>query len=97
MNLEQLIDGLHELSEDECIFARKPWSPTSEAIAAPLGDDFQVPSNLPIEGLEYFLEVPVVKEVLEVLGDKPASKEEQLKLLIFYATNDSYPDWVYKR
>lgn len=97
MNLEQLVDGLPELSQDDCILARKPWTPASEAAAAPLGEDFHVPSHLATNGLEYFLEVHVAKEVLKVLGGRTARKEEQLRLLIFYAENDAYPDWVYER
>ncbi len=97
MNLEQLIGGLSEIPEDECIFARKPWSPNSEAITTRLEEDFKVPRNLTAVGLEYFLEVHVAKEVLKVFGDRPASKEDQLHLLIFYADNDTYPDWVYRR
>jgi hypothetical protein len=96
MNLGQLIDNLHELPEDQCIFARKPWTAESEAVAALLGKDFRVP-DLAVRGLVYFLEVPLIKEVLEVFGDRPASKKEKLNLLIFYAENDAYPDWVYKR
>ena len=94
--LMTIIDGLPGLPEDACIFARKPWSITSEAVAAPLGAEFQVPPNLTEAGLAYFLEVSVAKEVLEVLGDSPSIKEQQ-QLLIFYAENDAYPDWVYKR
>jgi hypothetical protein len=96
MNLEKLLDALPELPEEECILARKPWTHASEAITAPLGEDFRVPTKLTEVGLEYFLEVHVAKEVLEVLGDRPASREKRLELLIFYAENDAYPSWVYK-
>jgi len=55
-----------------------------------------VPSDLTTLGLEYFLEVHVAKEVLEVLSGRKASKDEKLRLLIFYAENDAYPDWVFE-
>lgn len=97
MNLEQLLDRIHELPDGECIFARKPWSATSEAVTAPLGENFQVPSDVVALGLDYFLEVHIAREVLEVFGDRPASSEEKLRLLIFYAENDAYPGWVYQR
>lgn len=97
MNLGQLIDNLDDLTKGQCIFARKPWTSQSEAIAAPLGKDFRVPPDLAARGLAYFLEMPLIEEVLEVLGDRPASKEDKLKLLIFYAENDAYPSWVYER
>ena len=55
-----------------------------------------MPSYITTLGFEYFLKVHVAKEVLEVLSGRKASKDEKLRLLIFYAENDAYPDWVYK-
>jgi hypothetical protein len=97
MNLEQIISGLHELSDEACIFARKPWLPSSEATAAPLGENFEIPISVSALGFEYFLEVHVAREVLGVLGNRRSSKEDQLKLLMFYAENDAYPGWVYEK
>ncbi|HEX2622100.1 MAG TPA: hypothetical protein VHL11_18210 [Phototrophicaceae bacterium] len=97
MNLAQLTDKLDELARNQCIFARKPWTPNSEAVAAPLERDFRVPPDLSARGFAYFLEMPLTREVLEVFGDRPPSKKEKLDLLIFYAENDAYPDWVCKR
>jgi hypothetical protein len=97
MNLGQLLTGIVALSDEECIFARKPWNSTSEAIVAKLTEDFRVPASVSTTGLEYFLEVSVCQEVLEVFGDKPATNEEKQRLLIFYAENDAYPEWVYNR
>jgi len=96
MNLEHIFDNLNQLPETICIFARKPWQPSSEAAAAPLGQNFEVPADLLSLGFEYFLEVRVAREVLEVFSNKPSTKENKLRLLIFYAENDAYPDWVYK-
>ena len=95
LKLDQIIEKLDRLADDQCVFARKPWSRDSGAIVAPLAENFQVPTNVSTLGMDYFLEVHVVKEVLEVLGDRNLSKEDRLKLLIFYAENDAYPDWVY--
>lgn len=44
-----------------------------------------------------FLEVHVAHEVLRVFDDKPPTMEEKLRLLIHYAENDAYPEWVYTR
>jgi hypothetical protein len=96
MNLEQIIVGLHELSDDACIFARKPWLPSTEATVAPLAENFEVPASMSSRGFEYFLEVHVAKEVLEVLDNRRSCKDAELKLLIFYAENDAYPNWVYE-
>jgi hypothetical protein len=35
--------------------------------------------------------------VLGVFGEKPPSQEEKIALLVYYADNDAYPDWVYQR
>ncbi len=96
MKLAELLDHIHELPDSECIFAQKPWSADSEAVTAPLGEKHEVPSNLTTLSLEYFLEVHVARELLEVLAGRKASNDEKLQLLIFYAENDAYPDWVFK-
>jgi hypothetical protein len=97
MNLIELIDKIDDLGEGQCLFARKPWAAESEAVAEPLAKDFRVSLELSARGLDYFLEVPLIKEVLEVFGDRPASQIEKLNLLVFYAENDAYPDWIYQR
>jgi hypothetical protein len=92
MNLIELIERIDDLGEELCFFVRKPWVAESEAVAGPLAKDFRVPLELSARGLDYFLEVPLIKEVLEVFGDRPASQKEKLNLLVFYAENDAYPD-----
>jgi hypothetical protein len=95
MNLGELLNSVREINDDKCIFARKPWTPTSEAVSAALGENFQVPADIAAAGLDYFLEVHVAKEVLQALSNRPTSKEEEVNLLIFYAENDAYPNWIY--
>jgi len=97
MNLGTILDQVSTLQDDLCIFAKKPWVPESHAIAVPLGADFKTPNEISDQGMDYFLEVNVAKEVLEVFGDRAPTKEERHRLLIFYAENDAYPDWVYDR
>jgi hypothetical protein len=72
MQLEDLIDDMRALPDEECIFARKPWLGDSEAVAARFGQNFKPPPSVSALGLEYFLEVHVAREVLEVLGARPA-------------------------
>lgn len=95
MNLGQLLNGVRELEDDLCIFARPPWTSGAEAAVWPLGDDYRVPAEMAAHGLEYFLEVSVAKEVLEVLGQRRIPAEAEHGLLIFYALNDAYPEWVH--
>jgi hypothetical protein len=98
MNLGTLIERLPDsLNDGLCIFAAKPWSATSPAAIAPLDDRFKPPQEILARGLVYFLEVHVGNEVLEVFGDREPSAIEKMNLLIFYAENDAYPDWIFDR
>jgi hypothetical protein len=98
MDLGTLIDHLpHNLDDRLCIFAAKPWSETAPAVAVHLDSEFKPPKEILEQGLAYFLEVQVANEALEVFGDRQPSAIEKRNLLIFYAENDAFPDWVYAR
>lgn len=97
MNLGALIDRLPNMDDTLCLFAAKPWSVASAAMAAPLDVALRPPREIVEQGLAYFLEVHVAREALEVFGDRPPTQDEQRKLLIFYAENDAFPEWVYTR
>ena len=58
-------------------------------------ESLKVPEDVKISGFDYFLEVSVALEVLESLEGKPSSLDDKLRLLIYYAENDSYPDYIY--
>jgi hypothetical protein len=45
--------------------------------------------------LRYFLEVSVAKEVLSIFGARQTTDVERRLLLLYYATYDTYPEWVY--
>jgi hypothetical protein len=93
--LVEIVDSLEMLDEEHCIFARKPWSTDTFATVGPLTDDFRVPAEVADEGFEYFLEVHVATEVLEVFGTRQPNLQERRNLILYYAENDAYPDWVY--
>ena len=93
--LVEIVDSLEMLDEDHCIFARKPWSTNTLATVGPLTDDFRVPAEVAGEEFEYFLEVYVAIEVLEVFGTRQPNLQERRNLIFYYAENDAYPDWVY--
>ncbi|MFN5046743.1 hypothetical protein [Roseateles sp.] len=98
MDLGTLIDSLPSgLDDGLCIFAAKPWSATSPAVAVQLDGEFKPPKEISEQGLVYFLEVHVANETLEVFGDRQPSSIEKRDLLIFYAENDAFPGWVYAR
>jgi hypothetical protein len=93
--LAEIVDSLETLDEKHCIFARKPWSTDTLATVGSLADDFTVPAEMADEGFEYFLEVHVATEVLEVFEARQPTLHERRSLLLYYAENDAYPDWVY--
>ncbi|MDC7789668.1 hypothetical protein PQJ75_08950 [Rhodoplanes sp. TEM] len=98
MDLGTLIDRLPEgLEDDLCIFAKKPWTATSAAITAALEEDSKPPEDLLEKGYSYFLEVHAAKEALEAFGGRSPTKLEKRDLLIFYAENDAFPEWMHAR
>ena len=96
MTLAEVMRSIDAFGDDATLFVRRPWTPTSECVVE-VDDDPELPRRLKSKGLEYFLETFVIREVLEVFQGKPPSDEEKLRLVIHYAENDAYPDWVYAR
>jgi hypothetical protein len=94
MILAAAIDDIGSLDQDAVIFARRPWSAFSEARVGPLDGDLRVPGEVRQDGFEYFLEVNLAREVLEAFGTRSPSREDKLRLVIYYAENDAYPDWL---
>lgn len=94
MKLNNIFDDIYTLNDDYVIFARRPWALDSDAVVELVNDQNKKQVILD-QGLEYFLEIFVAKEVLEVFGDRRPSFDEVRNLLIFYALNDAYPEWVY--
>src|SRR5690606_16928314 len=95
MTLYEALQNVEELDESAIICARAPWAASSECQVVQPGTDSGVPQAVKEEGLVYFLEVHVALEVLEVFGDREASPDEKFGLLVYYAQNDAFPDWVY--
>lgn len=91
------IAALDELETEAVLYARQPWAAESEAVIELLTEDLETPSWIVEAGLSYFLEVHVAREVLEVFGANPPTPEERLRLLLYYAKNDAFPEWVYER
>jgi hypothetical protein len=96
MTLEEVVAMIEGLDEEDVIFSEKPWSINGRAITGRLNSDYRVPTSISSNGLEYFLEASTAREVLEVFGDRTPSITEQCDLLIYYAENDAFPDWVYQ-
>lgn len=95
MKLRDALDHVQQLRDDEVIFAQKPWTAGSEAEIGELTIDFRVPVAMTDRGLDYFLEVSVAKEAIEVFGGREVTADQKRALLIFYAEHDAFPDWVF--
>jgi len=97
VKLEEALDKIDSLSEDEVIFAKRPWQFDSETLIGKLDEDSRVPKLIADQNFDYLIDVPVAKEVLGVFGSNPPSQEERRALLLYYAQHDAYPQWVYER
>lgn len=96
MKLEEAFDKIDGLSEDEVIFAKRPWQFDSEALIGKLDENFRVPKPIADQNFDYLIDVPVAKEVLGAFGSKQPSPQERRTLLLYYAEHDAYPSWVYQ-
>jgi hypothetical protein len=92
MKLLEVVSLLPGLDDTHTIYAKQPWSCTSEAILAVEPTDGGLPLEAKQSGLEYFLEVFIAKEFLEGwfsnLQTKPTLLA-QCERLVQYAENDA--------
>lgn len=97
MTLSDVIANLASLESEDLICARRPWTPTADCVVTPTDQPTGVPKTVRDAGLEYFIDAGTARDALEVFGDRETTLEERLRLLIFYAENDAFPDWAYER
>ena len=96
MKLQDALDRIDQLTDDDVIFARKPWALDADAEIGQLDTSLRVPVAMTNMGFDYFIEASVASEVLEVFGTHKPTIEERRALLIYYAEHDAYPQWVYE-
>ncbi|WP_170298799.1 hypothetical protein [Massilia eburnea] len=101
MTLHELVERLADLSEDATLFVERidgSFTPLSRAAQVVIPEEMtakpirEVAAQL-APGLEYFLEVFIIREVLEdwienTVGSRP-SLEQALERVIYYAENDA--------
>jgi hypothetical protein len=95
MTLDEVVIRLDDLGEDDILCVRAPWAPEADCVVATPGPSLEVPKATLDAGYSYFLEVHVAREVIGALSEGRASLKDKVKLLIHYAQNDAYPDWIY--
>ena len=94
MTLGDVLSRLEELDDELSIYAeRRPeWSPESRAVLVDATDEASAPPEE--EGLEYFLEVDLAREAVEVWsqwrdGATP-TPEDRFAAVTHYAVYDAY-------
>jgi hypothetical protein len=95
-SLDEIVPRLQELDPDLVICMRRPWSATAAAVLTPPDENLAVPEPVRLAGFEYFLEVRVALDVAGVLrlSRLEGTADEHVRLLLHYADNDAYPDWL---
>lgn len=88
--LIELIGKVDQMDPEDVICAKREWRPDSEARAFRLTEDLRVPEDAKTAGYEYFLEVDVIRQVLEEFAGNPnASLEQKCQRVIHYAIYDA--------
>jgi hypothetical protein len=91
MKLIEAVQQLAKLDDDFTIYAREPWTPSTDARVALEGSEEE--KKISAEGLRYFIEVFIARDFLE--DWRPTQKKAPTEgqccgRLIEYATNDAY-------
>ena len=99
MTIKEIISKAEELNEDSVIYAKRQdgkFLSSSEAVLLDLTDEeievpTQVIANKYCPGFEYFLEISLVKEIIEDLQDSDEYKplDKQVERIIHYAEFDA--------
>jgi hypothetical protein len=95
----KLIDAIRHPDKinEMTICVRRPWTADSDARLVLVAPMSKIPEQIIDEGYEYFLEGFILQEVLEIPQAEEISDEEKIDLAIYYAENDAYPPWIYKK
>jgi len=93
MTLHDAVARLEELDGEDMFYVRRPWTADADCVVARYDGATGASSH---DGMDYFLEASTAREVLAVFDGRATTLEERIRLLIFYAENDAFPDWVYE-
>ena len=95
MTLEELVELIDTLDDEHVICVRPPWHAGSDALVVALEPGRRIPQSVTEAGFQYFLQVAVVREVLDVFKNRPVTRAVTLKSLVHYAVHDTLPEWLY--
>ena len=91
MKLMEVTRLVHELDRTMTIYAKRPWTPDSEADVKVEEPGMLVPSDLAQAGYDYFLEIDIARDVVPELSRVESSftLEQWCVRLIGYAEDDA--------
>lgn len=84
--LQEVILNIKHISDEQTIYAEQPWDITSQAIA--LSDSDKMEIIIEDKYYSYFLEVFIIKELIEDLPNSISSQDLVFRI-IEYAINDA--------
>jgi hypothetical protein len=94
MTLAELISDLENLDDDLTVYiaADSEWNASSVAVVCLEPEDGSLPPDA--SGMEYFLEVYLAKQVLDIWQKwregRPPTLQKKCEAIIYYAKNDAY-------
>ncbi len=92
MTLLHVVQKLNTLDDESTIYALKPWTENSKAMALREPQSGGVPLEAEALGLEYFLEIAIANEFIQdwvASLDVVPSPQQKCLRLIQYAINDA--------
>src|SRR5579864_9818353 len=97
--LKDVVEWLEGAEKSEVamktICLRAPWTADAEARVVELDEESRLPQDALSDGLRYFLETSVAREVLDGMRNR-LTTEDACRLLLYYAENDANPEWANK-
>jgi hypothetical protein len=87
LRLRDVVERINDFDDELTIYAAPDWTPESAAVVAREPDAGGVPPEAAAAGMRYFLEVFLVKEVLD--GLKQLDLDGKTTRLIRYAVTDA--------
>ena len=88
MDLFQVLLNIHRYSDDEMIYAVPPWTLESDAKVFKKTDEKRLSIHTDHSTFQYFLEVFIVKEILEELHQNLCDRD-QCQHVIEYVINET--------
>ena len=90
MTLLEAVQSLDSLDVDNTIYAAEPWTASSNALVAKEPEEGGLPVGVQEQGMKYFLEVFIAREVLEDwVTDAVPTVAQRCDRLIQYAITDA--------